>query len=62
MAGDLKELNSGIRYGNSLVSIDIAAERRLRRKLDLHVTPSVALLYLLCFLDRINIGSAPEPR
>lgn len=31
-------------------------ERKLRLKIDLMVVPSVTLLYLLCFIDRTNIG------
>lgn len=31
-------------------------ERKIRRKLDLRVVPLVTLLYLLCFLDRSNVG------
>ncbi|KAJ3175221.1 hypothetical protein HK101_010711 [Irineochytrium annulatum] len=33
-------------------------ERTLLRKLDLNLVPLVALLYLICFLDRVNIGNA----
>ncbi|KZL73165.1 major facilitator superfamily protein [Colletotrichum tofieldiae] len=33
-------------------------ERAVRRKLDWHTVPLVTLLYLLCFLDRANIGNA----
>ncbi|KAF2401068.1 MFS general substrate transporter [Trichodelitschia bisporula] len=33
-------------------------ERVVRRKLDWHVVPLVTLLYLLCFIDRSNIGNA----
>lgn len=32
--------------------IDHAAERRLVRKLDLHIMPLFFFLYMLCFLDR----------
>lgn len=35
------------------------AERKLRLKIDLMVVPSVTLLYLLCFIDRTNIGRSP---
>ncbi|EKD20641.1 uncharacterized protein L3040_006366 [Drepanopeziza brunnea f. sp. 'multigermtubi'] len=34
------------------------AEKTLVRKLDLHIIPVVMLLYLLSFLDRVNIGNA----
>jgi hypothetical protein len=37
-------------------SFDKAAEVRLRWKIDLYVIPTVALLYALCFIDRVNIG------
>lgn len=31
-------------------------ETKIRRKLDFRVVPLVTLLYLLCFLDRSNVG------
>lgn len=34
------------------------AERKLRKKIDLMIVPTVALLYLFCFIDRANIGNA----
>ena len=37
-------------------AIDPVIEQRVRRKLDLHLVPLVAALYLLAFLDRSNIG------
>ncbi|CAN8104697.1 unnamed protein product [Discula destructiva] len=37
---------------------DVAAERRLRLKIDLAIVPLVSLLYLFCFIDRTNIGNA----
>ncbi|KAF5371336.1 hypothetical protein D9758_004086 [Tetrapyrgos nigripes] len=46
------------RYGASLFTFDSVAERKLRTKLDLFVIPTVALLYLFCFIDRANIGNA----
>ena len=42
----------------NLTPIDRAAEKKLLRKLDLHVIPVIALLYMLAFIDRINIGNA----
>ncbi|KAF2012909.1 MFS general substrate transporter [Aaosphaeria arxii CBS 175.79] len=33
-------------------------ENKLRTKIDLFVVPTVALLYLMCFIDRANIGNA----
>ena len=44
------------RYGRPLVQIDKAEERRVRLKIDLMTIPTVALLYLFCFIDRANIG------
>ena len=41
-----------------MVEYDPVAERRLRLKIDLYVVPTVALLYLFCFIDRANIGSS----
>lgn len=43
-------------YGRALVEFDRRAERRLRLKIDLCIIPTVALLYLFCFIDRANIG------
>ncbi|TGZ83492.1 MFS general substrate transporter [Ascodesmis nigricans] len=33
-------------------------EKRVTRKIDLHLVPLVTVLYLLCFIDRANIGNA----
>ncbi|KAN0064107.1 hypothetical protein ACQY0O_003271 [Thecaphora frezii] len=40
------------------VTFDPEAEKRLRRKIDLYILPTVALCYLWCFIDRSNIGNA----
>jgi hypothetical protein len=45
-------------YGHSLVQFDQKAEAKLRLKIDLYIVPTVALLYLFCFIDRANIGNA----
>ncbi|EXJ54847.1 uncharacterized protein A1O5_12913 [Cladophialophora psammophila CBS 110553] len=45
-------------WGNPLVEFDAATEKRLRRKIDMFVMPTVCLLYLFCFIDRANIGNA----
>ncbi|KAF2127679.1 high-affinity nicotinic acid transporter [Dothidotthia symphoricarpi CBS 119687] len=37
---------------------DAAATKRLLRRLDWHIIPFMSLIYLLCFLDRTNIGNA----
>ena len=39
-------------------AINESAEKRLIRKCDLHVVPVISLLYMLAFIDRINIGNA----
>jgi hypothetical protein len=36
------------------VVFDADAEARLRRKIDLHVIPPVALIYIWCFIDRTS--------
>lgn len=40
------------------IDIDHQAEKDLVRKLDKFIIPTVMLTYLLCFLDRTNIGNA----
>lgn len=45
-------------HGNVLVQFDPEAEKRLVRKIDLYVVPTVAMIYLWCFIDRANIGNA----
>ena len=39
-------------HGRSLITFDPKAEARLRLKIDLYVVPSVALLYLFCFIGK----------
>jgi len=39
-------------------TIDPVVEKKLLRKCDLNVVPIISLLYMLAFLDRINIGNA----
>jgi len=43
-----------IEHGTS----DDPDDRKLLRKLDLHLIPTMTLLYLLSYLDRVNIGQA----
>ncbi|KAH6954610.1 major facilitator superfamily domain-containing protein [Fusarium avenaceum] len=45
-------------HGNPIATFDEAAEKRLRRKIDWCVMPTVTILYLMCFVDRANIGNA----
>lgn len=44
--------------GGPEVLIDHKAEAKLLRKLDAYIIPITMLLYLLSFLDRVNIGNA----
>lgn len=43
-------------YGHPIVEFDKEAESKLRLKIDLYIVPTVALMYLFCFIDRANIG------
>lgn len=43
-------------HGQPLVEFDKAAESRLRLKIDLYIVPTVAIMYLFCFIDRANVG------
>lgn len=50
---DKQELDGG---GNAELTWTDDEETKIRRKLDFRLVPIVTLLYLLCFLDRANIG------
>ncbi|KAJ9606368.1 hypothetical protein H2200_009329 [Cladophialophora chaetospira] len=39
-------------------SVDVQAERRLIRKLDMHIVPLIIISYTLVLLDRSNLGNA----
>jgi hypothetical protein len=52
------EMVEDVKSTYSVPVIDLAAEKRLLWKLDLHVVPILMFLFLLAFLDRINIGNA----
>ncbi|KAH8662436.1 major facilitator superfamily domain-containing protein [Xylariales sp. PMI_506] len=41
-----------------IVQIDPEIEKRIVRKIDMRLMPLTALIYLLCYLDRSNIGNA----
>ncbi|KGO74106.1 Major facilitator superfamily domain, general substrate transporter [Penicillium italicum] len=45
-------------HGQPLVEFDKASESRLRLKIDLYIIPTVAIMYLFCFIDRANVGNA----
>lgn len=42
----------------TIPDIDHVAEANLVRKLDLYIIPPTMALYLVSFLDRVNIGNA----
>ncbi|KAL0566902.1 hypothetical protein V5O48_015096 [Marasmius crinis-equi] len=45
-------------FEESRVELDPKAEARLRFKIDLMILPTVSLLFLLCLVDRANVGNA----
>ncbi|KAL4881768.1 major facilitator superfamily domain-containing protein [Aspergillus karnatakaensis] len=45
----------------STPTYDKEAEARLRRKIDWYIVPTVAIIYLFCFIDRANVGMSPTP-
>ena len=48
------DVQTNIEHGTS----DDPNDKKLLRKLDLHLIPTMTLLYLLSYLDRVNIGQA----
>ena len=49
---------SGATASEILEQVDRKKERALLWKLDWHVLPMISILYMLSFVDRINIGNA----
>lgn len=45
-------------FENDIVRIDKSDEKKLVKKLDLHILPLFCLFYFADFLDRANIGNA----
>lgn len=39
-------------------AIDPIAEKKLLRKLDLNIIPPLVILFVIAFVDRVNIGNA----
>lgn len=62
MAAEKSEVDVDMRSSDGTESqpapIDHQAEKRLVRKIDKYIVPMVMMTYLLCFLDRTNIGNA----
>ncbi|KAL5342722.1 major facilitator superfamily domain-containing protein [Aspergillus crustosus] len=52
------ESPGGLKHDESTPSFDKEAEARLRRKIDWYIVPTVAIIYLFCFIDRANVGNA----
>lgn len=56
-----EHLDSGVDRGHANdgppFEFDRKAEAKLRLKIDLCIVPTVALLYLFCFIDRANVGA-----
>lgn len=50
--------DKGDPYSEANITWTEEEETRVRHKLDWQIVPLVTLLYLLCFLDRANIGNA----
>ncbi|KAI1262742.1 major facilitator superfamily domain-containing protein [Xylariaceae sp. FL1019] len=44
--------------GDGFTAEELAMEKRMVRKMDIRLMPTTALIYLLCYLDRSNIGNA----
>ncbi|QGI69866.1 hypothetical protein CEK26_002198 [Fusarium fujikuroi] len=55
VAGDDKNSDSRL---ESTTAVDPALEKKLVRKQDVRIIPLAAGIYLLCYLDRSNIGNA----
>jgi MFS family permease len=49
---------NGEKILDDLDIVDPVAEKKLLWKTDLHVVPPLVILFLLAFLDRVNIGNA----
>jgi hypothetical protein len=52
------EMHESGKLYNPHVDVSGVDERKLLRKMDLHLVPWLSLLYLLSFLDRTSIGNA----
>lgn len=44
-------LTRSAQSGHALVHFDPKEEARIRLKIDLYIVPTVAILYLFCFID-----------
>ncbi|RKL07859.1 hypothetical protein BFJ68_g9659 [Fusarium oxysporum] len=55
---DTQDIEEGTvhQYGQPAPSVDEGLESKLRWNMDLRILPTVTIIYLLCFIDRANIG------
>ena len=53
-----KSSDCEVRHSCNLEPMDQVAQKKLLWKCDLHVLPMISILYMLAFIDRINIGNA----
>ncbi|KAI9055970.1 hypothetical protein LZ554_000904 [Drepanopeziza brunnea f. sp. 'monogermtubi'] len=54
----VKDSSSPDNFDIESIEWDDQDERRIRRRIDIRILPTVFCMYLLCFLDRTNIGNA----
>ena len=45
-------------YDNLLITFDAPRQKKLLRKIDMRLLPPLALLYLVSYMDRTNMGNA----
>ncbi|KFA66688.1 hypothetical protein S40285_04977 [Stachybotrys chlorohalonatus IBT 40285] len=55
---NIGELEKSTQVGIEHARYDVPTTKKMLRKMDWHLLPFLALLYLLSFLDRTNIGNA----
>ncbi|KAI2487090.1 ProP Permease major facilitator superfamily [Pyrenophora tritici-repentis] len=47
-----------VEHAGLATTVDAATEKRLLRKLDIRIVPMICWVYLMNFMDRVNIGNA----
>ncbi|KAJ5404620.1 MFS transporter [Penicillium cosmopolitanum] len=55
---DIEMIETNPNHSPTLTDDELLVEKRLVRKIDLRLLPLASLVYLLCYLDRSNIGNA----
>ncbi|KAJ5263564.1 hypothetical protein N7478_011169 [Penicillium angulare] len=56
--GDGQQIVDGPAFDHELPPLRSTTERKLMAKIDWHILPCLCVLYLLAFLDRVNISNA----